>query len=167
MSKYDMCEMIYAQTEGAIIPRRRSVVVPIMVLVLGIVLLGLTAVIESTVENGNLRSALMLFGAIFAVVGLVIIVSRLSGASRAPYCVKDGCFLDKKELKFTKEQKNIIIDLLRKGDFTTLRNLKQNDVSALVVIEYSSPKSRVAACQAFEYLELELRPVSDLVLKVE
>lgn len=159
--------MIYAQTEGAIIPRRRSVVVPIMVLVLGIVLLVLTAVIESTVENGNLRSALMLFGAIFAVVGLVIIVSRLSGASRAPYCVKDGCFLDKKELKFAKEQKNIIIDLLRKGDFTTLRNLKQNDVSALVVIEYSSSKSRVAACQAFEYLELELRPVSDLVLKVE
>ena len=159
--------MIYAQTEGAIIPRRRSVVMPVMVLVAGVVLLVLTAMIDSTVENGNLRSALMLFGAIFAVAGLVMLVSRLSGASRAPSCVKDGCFLDKKELKFAKEQKNIIIDLLRKGDFTTLRNLKQNDVSALVVTEYSSPKSRVVACQAFEYLELELRPVSDLVLKVE
>ena len=159
--------MIYAQTEGAIIPRRRSVVMPVMVLVAGVVLLVLTAMIDSTVENGNLRSALMLFGAIFAIAGLVMLVSRLSGASRAPYCVKDGCFLDKKELKFAKEQKNIIIDLLRKGDFTTLRNLKQNDVSALVVTEYSSPKSRVVACQAFEYLELELRPVSDLVLKVE
>ena len=159
--------MIYAQTEGAIIPRRRSVVVPIMVLVLGIVLLVLTAVIESTVENGNLRSALMLFGAIFAVVGLVIIVSRLSGASRAPYCVKDGCILDKKELKFAKEQKNIVVDLLRKGDFATLRSLEQSDVSALTVVEYSSPKSRVVACQAFEYLELELRPVCDLTLKVE
>ena len=167
MSKYDMCEMIYAQTEGAIIPRRRSVVVPIMVLVLGIVLLGLTAVIESTVENGNLRSALMLFGAIFAIVGIIMTVIRLSGTSKAPYCVKDGCFLDKKELKFTKEQKNIVVDLLRKGDFATLRSLEQSDVSALMVIEYSSPKSRVAACQAFEYLELELRPVSDLVLKVE
>ena len=167
MSKYDMREMIYAQTEGAIIPRRRSVVMPVMVLVAGVVLLVLTAMIDSTVENGNLRSALMHFGAIFAVAGLVMLVSRLSGASRAPYCVKDVCFLDKKELKFAKEQKNIIIDLLRKGDFTTLRNLKQNDVSALVVTEYSSPKSRVVACQAFEYLELELRPVSDLVLKVE
>ena len=82
--------MIYAQTEGAIIPRRRSVVMPVMVLVAGVVLLVLTAMIDSTVENGNLRSALMLFGAIFAIAGLVMLVSRLSGASRAPYCVKDG-----------------------------------------------------------------------------
>ena len=69
--------------------------------------------------------------------------------------------------KFIQEQKNIVVDLLRKGDFATLRSLKQSDVSALTVVEYSSPKCRVVACQAFEYLELELRPVSDLALKVE
>lgn len=167
MSKYDMREAIYSQSEGAIVPRSKSMVWPIVVTMVGVGLLVLNAMIEATVQNGNLKSALLLFGAIFAIAGVVMVVVRLSGASKAPYCVKDGCFLDKKELKFTKEQKNIVIDLLRKGDFATLRSLEQSDVSALMVVEYSSPKSRVVACQAFEYLELELRPVSDLVLKVE
>lgn len=167
MSKYDMREMIYAQADGAIVPRRKSVVCPICLIVVGIGLLVLNGMMDATVENGNLRSALLLFGATFAITGIIMTVVRLSGASKAPYCVKDGCFLDKKELKFTKEQKNIVIDLLRKGDFATLHSLGQSDVSALTVIEYSSPKSRVVACQAFEYLELELRPVCDLMLKVE
>ena len=167
MSKYDMREMIYAQAEGAIVPRRKSVVWPIGLIVVGIGLLVVNGMMDATVENGNLRSALLLFGAVFAIVGIVMVIVRLSGTSKAPYCVKDGCFLDKKELKFTKEQKNIVVDLLRKGDFATLRSLEQSDVSALVVVEYSSPKSRVVACQAFEYLELELRPVCDLTLKVE
>ena len=167
MSKYDMREMIYAQADGAIVPRRKSVVCPICLIVVGIGLLVLNGMMEATVENGNLRSALLLFGATFAITGIIMTVVRLSGASKAPYCVKDGCSLDKKELKFTKEQKNIVIDLLRKGDFATLRSIEQSDVSALTVIEYSSPKSRVVACQAFEYLELELRPVCDLMLKVE
>lgn len=167
MSKYDMREAIYSQSEGAIVPRSKSVVWPVVVTMVGVGLLVLNAMIEATVQNGNLKSALLLFGAVFAIAGVVMVVVRLSGASKAPYCVKDGCFLDKKELKFAKEQKNIVVDLLCKGDFATLRSLKQSDVSALTVVEYSSPKSRVVACQAFEYLELELRPVSDLVLKVE
>ena len=167
MSKYDMREMIYAQADGAIVPRRKSVVCPICLILVGIGLLVLNGMMEATVENGNLRSALLLFGADFGITGIIMTVVRLSGASKAPYYVKDGCFLDKKELKFTKEQKNIVIDLLRKGDFATLRSLGQSDISALTVIEYSSPKSRVVACQAFEYLELELRPVCDLMLKVE
>ena len=167
MSEYDMCEMIYAQAEGAIVPRRKSIVWPVAMTVVGAGLLVLNGMIEATVQNGNLKSALLLFGAVFAIAGIVMVVVRLSGASRAPYCVKDGCFLDKRELKFTKEQKNIVVDLLRKGDFVTLRSLQQSDVSALVVVEYSSPKSRVVACQAFENLELELRPVCDLMLKVE
>ena len=167
MAIYDMRESIYAQTEGAIVPRRKSIMEPVLVLVVGLGLLISNAMVEASVENGNVKSALMLFGAIFAVAGVIMVAARLSGAGQAPYCVKDGCFLNKKELKFAKEQKNVVIDLLRKGDFTTLRTLKQNDVSALIVYVYSSPKSRVVACQAFEYLELELHPVSDLVLKVE
>lgn len=159
--------MIYSQAEGAIVPRRKSIVKPAALAAAGTGLLVLNGMIEATVQNGNLKSALLLFGAVFAIVGIIMTVIRLSGTSKAPYCVKDGCFLDKKELIFTKEQKNIVVDLLRKGDFATLRSLEQSDVSALTVIEYSSPKSRVVACQAFEYLELELRPVCDLTLKVE
>lgn len=167
MSKYDMREAIYSQSEGAIVPRSKSIMWPVVLAAVGVGLLVLNGMIEATVQNGNMKSALLLFGAILAIAGVVMVVIRLSGASNAPYCAKDGCFLDKKELKFAKEQKNVIIDLLRKGDFATLRALKQSDVSALTVVEYSSPKSRVVACQAFEYFELELRPVSDLVLKVE
>ena len=97
--------MIYSQAEGAIVPRRKSIVKPAALAAAGTGLLVLNGMIEATVQNGNLKSALLLFGAVFAIVGIIMTVIRLSGTSKAPYCVKDGCFLDKKELKFTKEQK--------------------------------------------------------------
>ena len=88
MSKYDMREAIYSQSEGAIVPRSKSMVWPIVVTMVGVGLLVLNAMIEATVQNGNLKSALLLFGAIFAIAGVVMVVVRLSGASKAPYCVK-------------------------------------------------------------------------------
>ncbi|MBR4995359.1 MAG: hypothetical protein IKY82_04795 [Alistipes sp.] len=162
-----MGQMLCAVSDGAVIMRRKSVVMPIALLIAGIGLFVLNCFIESSVENGNLKSALVLFGAIFAIVGVVIFAIRVSGTSQAPYCLKDGCFLNKRELKFAKEEKNEVVDLVHKGDFTTLRKFRQSDVSTLVVVEYSSPKSALEACQVFEYVELELRPISDLKLKVK
>ena len=135
---------------------------PAALLVAGVALLVINSQIEASAEMMNLKSALVLFGAVMAVVGAVILVLRMMGGAGAPYHAADGCYLKCKELKFNKEKSAQLRDLVNRGDFTTLRSLPEDGVSAFTVVMYSSPRSGFCAAQVFEYFELELRAVSQL-----
>ena len=162
MSKYDMCEALYALPGGVVVKRRKPIAMPAALLVAGVALLIINSQIEASAEMMNLKSALVLFGAIAAVVGAVILVLRMMGGAGAPYHAADGCYLKCKELKFNKEKSAQLRDLVNRGDFTTLRSLPEDGVSAVTVVMYTSPRSGFCAAQVFEYFELELRAVSQL-----
>lgn len=162
MSKYDMCEALYALPGGVVVKRRKPIAMPTALLVAGVALLIINSQIEASAEMMNLKSALVLFGAVAAVVGAVILVLRMMGGAGAPYHAADGCYLKCKELKFNKEKSAQLRDLVNRGDFTTLRSLPEDGVSAVTVVMYSSPRSGFCAAQVFEYFELELRAVSQL-----
>ena len=162
MSKYDMCEALYALPGGVVVKRRKPIAMPVALLVAGVALLIINSQIEASAEMMNLKSALVLFGAMMAVVGTVILVLRMMGGVGAPYHAADGCYLKCKELKFNKEKSAQLRDLVNRGDFTTLRSLPEDGVSAVTVVMYSSPRSGFCAAQVFEYFELELRAVSQL-----
>lgn len=163
MSKYDMCEAMYAQSHGAIVARRRSMVAPASIVLMGVALLAINVLaVDSSVENANLKSAIVLFGAVLVVVGVIYALVRRSGE---PFLVADGCFLNKKELKFYKERSSEVRDLVKRGDFTTLQALPEDGVSAVTVVLYTSPRSSFTVAQVFEYEEMEMRPTSDLVMK--
>ena len=164
MAKYDFCEALYAKANGIVAPRRRSMVLPATVVAVGVAMLVINALlIEATVSNSNFKSALVLFGAIFIVVGAVYALIRQSGE---PYHLQDGCFLAKKELKFYKERNMEIRDLVKRADFTTLQQLQEDGVSAVTVVLYTSARSGFCTAQVFEYEEMEMRPTSDLVVKL-
>lgn len=162
MSKYDMCEALYALPGGVVVRRRKPIAMPTALLVAGVALLIINSQIEASAEMMNLKSALVLFGAVMAVVGAVILVLRMMGGAGAPYHAADGCYLKCKELKFNKEKSAQLRDLVNRGDFTTLRSLPEDGVSAVTVVMYTSPRSGFCAAQVFEYFELELRAVSQL-----
>ncbi|MBR0332459.1 MAG: hypothetical protein IIX20_03000 [Alistipes sp.] len=162
MSKYDMCEALYALPGGVVVKRRKPIAMPAVLLVAGVALLIINSQIEASAEMMNLKSALVLFGAVATVVGAVILVLRMMGGAGAPYHAADGCYLKCKELKFNKEKSAQLRDLVNRGDFTTLRSLPEDGVSAVTVVMYSSPRSGFCAAQVFEYFELELRAVSQL-----
>lgn len=162
MSKYDMCEALYALPGGVVVKRRKPIAMPAALLVAGVALLIINSQIEASAEMMNLKSALVLFGAVAAVVGAVILVLRMMGGAGAPYHAADGCYLKCKELKFNKEKSAQLRDLVNRGDFTTLRSLPEDGVSAVTVVMYTSPRSGFCAAQVFEYFELELRAVSQL-----
>ena len=86
--------------------------------------------------------------------------------SGEPYHLQDGCFMAKKELKFYKERNMEIRDLVKRADFTTLQQLQEDGVSAVTVVLYTSARSGFCAAQVFEYEEMEMRPTSDLVVKL-
>ena len=162
MSKYDMCEALYALPGGVVVKRRKPIAMPAALLVAGVALLIINSQIEASAEMMNLKSALVRFGAVMAVVGAVILALRMMGGAGAPYHAADGCYLKCKELKFNKEKRAHLRDLVNRGDFTTLRSLPEDGVSAVTVVMYSSPRSGFCAAQVFEYFELELRAVSQL-----
>ncbi len=159
MSKYDMCEAMYALTQGVVEPRRRSLLPPLVVATAGVAMFATNLFIEPTADNADLKSAIVLFAAIFVVVGVVYAMVRRAGR---PFHTKDGCFLSKKEYKFFKERKAEVVDLVKRGDFATLRSLPTDGVSAVTVVIYTSPQSNFCAAQVFEYEEMEMHPATEL-----
>lgn len=164
MAKYDINEALYALPGGVIECRRKSIAVPITVLVAGLALIVINSFIDGSLDMANLKSALVLFGAVFAMVGGAMLFARLAGHSTAPYHKMDRCFLRREELKFNKEQKSVVMDLLNRKDFSNLRKIPSDGISAFIVVIFTSPKSGFTAAQAFEYIELELRPAGDLTI---
>ena len=162
MSNKTICEALYALPEYHIVKRRKSLFTPVVVLLIGVALIVANSLLVGGKDLDTLSSALIIFGGTFVGVGVVLLFVRFSDSGFDPYHSVDGCFLKREELKFQKEQRSAVLDLLSKKDFTTLRNLPSDGISALVVIVYSSPKSGFAAAQAYEYVDLELKPVSEL-----
>ena len=162
MAKYDMCEALYALPEGKIQPRRKPIAMPLMITLAGAAMVAVNIWVLAGYDIPNLKSALVLFGWVGIMVGGAMLASRLSGKSLAPYHKEDGCFLRREKLKFNKDQKTTVLELVGKGDFTTLRSLPEDGVSAVTVVIYSSPRSKFCAAQVFEYIDLELQPVDDL-----
>ena len=160
MSKYDMCEAMYALTHGMVVSRRRSLLPPLVVTTAGVAMFVINLFIEPTADNSNLKSAIVLFAAIFVGVGVVYAMVRRMGR---PFHTKDGCFLSKKEYKFFKERKAEVVDLVKRRDFATLRSLPTDGVSAVTVVMYTSPQSGFCAAQVFEYEEMEIHPATELI----
>lgn len=162
MSKYDMCEALYALPDGVIAKRRKPITIPAVALAVGVAMLVANSQISAQSGLMNLKSALVLFGALFAIVAAVMLALRLFGGEGAPFHVADGCYLQHRELKFNKDKSSQIKDLVNRGNFSTLLSLSQDGVSAVTVVMYTSPKSGFCAAQVFEYVDLEQKAVSRL-----
>lgn len=162
MAKYDMCEALYALPDGKIQPRRKPIAMPLMITLAGAAMVAVNIWVLAGYDMPNLKSALVLFGWVGIMVGGAMLASRLSGKSLAPYHKEDGCFLRREELKFNKDQKTTILELVGKGDFTTLRGVPSDGVSALVVEIYTSPRGKFTAAQTFESVDWEMVPVGEI-----
>ncbi|MBR6760380.1 MAG: hypothetical protein IKM03_08410 [Alistipes sp.] len=165
MAKYDMSEALCALPNGVIEMRRCSLAMPLGIFFLGVVLFVINGMIEGGNDSANLKSAIVLFGAVLALVGGAMSVIRLSGGGMAPWHTKEKVFLKKEELRFNKEDKLTVVNLVERQDFTNLRQLKQANISAVIVTIWSTPSGDFSAAQVFEYVELELQPVSKLAVK--
>jgi len=163
MAKYDMCEALYALPGSVVVPHKKPLAMPLLITILGVSILAVNGWCLKDVDMPDVKSALVLFGAVFAMVGGAILVARLAGSSSTlPYHKNDNNYLRHETLKFNKEQKAKVMELINKGDTSALKKLPSDGISALVVEVYSSPKSGYTATQAFEYLDLEWQPVSEL-----
>lgn len=162
MAKYDMCEALYALPGGVIAERRRSVAVPLLLTVAGAAMLVVNEFVGGSSDYSNLKSALLLFGATLVIAGGIVTAVRLFGGSGIPYHTGEGCYLVRKELRFGKDKAAEVADAVRRGDFDALGAIPEAGVSAITAVLYTSKSGGFKAGQAFEYVELEVRPLCDM-----
>lgn len=156
----DLCSLC----GGQITLRRRSVFIPVLMIALGALLFVIDSFITMSQSTDSVKISVMLLASLLVAWGLLWGIARTRGEG-SYYHWGDGAFLNRKTLKFNKDKKSELLNLVNSKDFATLQALSEDEVSALVLEIYSSPKSEFCAVQLFEYAEMDFHPVSDVVIK--
>ncbi len=160
MNKNEICEAICALPDGVVVRRRKSFLLPVVSLLAGVALIAVNYVWGAEWTN-NLRSALVFVGGSLAVAGLMVMLARVFGGG-VPYHREAKAYLRYEELYFDRKWLREVASYVEGGDLKRLKALEHSRVPAVSVALYSTPDGRFAAMQAYEYTDLEYRPLSDL-----
>ena len=157
-------EALYASSNGVVVERRKSIVVPALVLLAGLGVLAINLFIENGDDANNLKSALVLVGGAITIIGSALCGARIFGAG-APYHTADKCFLVRKHYSFDRAQQKEVVKAVDKCDKLALDVIPESDISGLSVICYHSPQSKYRAMQAFIYEELTYKSLTDMKIE--
>lgn len=161
MNKTKICEALYALPGAVVVKRRKPLAVPVAVLLAGAAMIVLNNLYGGALSV-DLRSALVFTGGTAAVVGMVLVAMRLVGGDGTPYHRRGQCYLRCEELRFSRDARTMVSECIAGGDVVRLLALPRSQVPALAVALYHTPDNRFAAMQAFEYADLEYRPLTGL-----
>ena len=72
-------EALYASSNGVVVERRKSIIVPVLVLLAGLGVLAINLFIKNGDDANNLKSALVLVGGAITIIGSSLCGSRIFG----------------------------------------------------------------------------------------
>ena len=147
-----MAELLYALPDGVVVKGRKSKVVPLCLTLAGVVLLVVNGLLPATAGYEDLKSAL----------GVLLLLVRLFGDSGVPLYGENRVPLVWSERYYPKSAASAVADCLTRHDWARLRSIAQSQVPAIRLVAYHTPDEGFVACQAFEYVELEERPLTEL-----
>lgn len=164
MNKKEMCERLCALSENEIVKCRKPLIVPLFVTVAGVGMLAANALLSGE-RWVDLKSVLLLAGGAMFLAGLAVSLMRLFGSGGVPYSLRTGEYLRYEEFYFPKERMREAVRYCSEGDVEALRRMGHAPVPAVVVSVYSTRDGSFAACQPFEYVELEYRPLGEMSIR--
>ena len=153
---------LYALPEGDIVRRRKPMTIPTIVFISGIALIGLNCFLPDTADYNNLRSSVALIAMVTLFTGGAMSLIRLFGSGGVPYHTGLGCYLKYSETYYDKSHVAIVTKLVNEGNLALLADVKTTNVPSVTVARYSSPDESFVAIQAFEYVDLADKPLTDL-----
>ena len=157
-------EALCASSNGVVVERRKSLLVPILVLLAGITLLVINYFIENGSDANNLKSALVLTGGLVSLVGIALCGVGIFGGG-TPYHTGDKCFLVRKQYSFDRTQHDCVIKAVEACDKLAIDGIEESDIAGISVICYYSPRSKYCAMQAFAYEEFVYKSICELRIK--
>lgn len=157
-------EALSASSNGVVVERRQSIILPVLVFLVGVALLVGNCFIENGTDANNLKSALVLIGGAILLVGGALCSARLFGGG-SPFHTTDNCFLVRHQYSFDRALLNDVVKAVESGDISNLKALAESDIAGVMVICYTSPNSNFCAMQAFAYEEYVYNAKTALVIK--
>lgn len=161
MNIIEINEAIYASSNGVIVERRKSIVVPFLVLLAGLGMLVVNYFIDNGDDANNLKSTLVLAGGAVTILGAVLSGMRLFGDG-APYHKVDKCYLVCKQYSFARSLEQKVVAAVNSGNKRDLDAISEGEVAGVIVICYYLPKGSFVAMQAFAYEEFTYKPITEL-----
>ena len=162
MNKIKFFEALYASTPS-IVARRRSVVLPIVVILAGIALPFICMSLLSDAKFDDINSSMVLVGICLAVGGGIWLLGRLVGSGE-PYHTEKGTFLQTRTLSFDRSRRAEVLNAVGSGNASKLFALPTCEVSALCVMVSHTADNSFVAAQVFEYAELEYKELCGVTL---
>ena len=161
MDKNKICEALYALPGGVVVKRRKSMVVPAVLFVVGAAMIVVNNIYGAELTN-NLRSAVVFTGGILAIAGMIAAAAQTFGSGGVPFHKENRSYLLYEELYFDRGVRSEVMLSVDEGAVEQLLGMKHAQVPAVAVAVYRTPDNRFAAMQAFEYAELEYKPLTRL-----
>lgn len=161
MDKTKICEALYALPGEIVVRRRRSMGLPLALLAAGALLLIVNGAYGAGFSN-DVRSALVFTGGVAALAGVIALAVRIFSAGGVPYHSGARCFLRYEELCFDRAARGDVVGTVNEGAVERLLELPRAHVPAVAVAIYRTDDNRFAAMQAYEYADLEYRPLTGL-----
>lgn len=152
---------MYALPEGVVVRRRKSLFIPVALLLAGAAMIVLNNVYGAELTN-NLRSSIVFIGGVLALAGLSMTAVRLFSSEGVPFHKGAKCFLHYDELYFAHGTGRDVAQFVEEGNVAQLLDMKHTNVPSVTVALYRTPDNTFAAMQAFEYTDLEYRPLTPL-----
>ena len=161
MDKNKICEALYALPAGVVVKRRKPMLLPAVLFLAGAALIVVNNIYGAGLTN-NLRSAMVFTGGILAVAGMIAAAAQTFGSGGVPFHREIRSYLRYEELYFDRGARGEVMQSVEDGAVERLLGMEHAQVPAVAVAVYRTPDNRFAAMQAFEYAELEYKPLTRL-----
>ena len=163
MISHDICEALYALPDGGVEPRRRSVLSPIAIAILGLALMLIYALgIED--DAGAVGMILMVSGITMLLYGVLVTITRLCSEPNTPYHKGSG-YMRYRERYY---DRSLVVELTKavnSNDANAINKLPTTNISGVTLAEYRTKDGSIVAYAIYEYIDFAPRLVGKVVVK--
>lgn len=152
---------MYALPGNVVVRRRKPLLVPVIVLAVGVALIVLNNLLGESLSV-NFRSAIVFVGGGITIVGGALVLARLLASGGVPFHSASKCYLAYDELYFDRKALGEVTRSVGEGSVQRLLAMERSEVPAVAVALYRTRDNQFAAMQAYEYSDLEYKPLTEL-----
>lgn len=164
MDLKEINEVLYASSNGAIVERRKGVLMPVILLLVGAAMLVVNYFVDNGADANNLKSVLVLTGGCLSLVGVVLCGVRVFGGGE-PFHKGENAFLVLRQYSFDREQRGAVVKAVNDVDVAALDAIGESDIDAIIVVSYCSPSGAYLVMQAYAYDEFVYKPITEVKIK--
>lgn len=152
---------MYALPGEVVVKRRKPLLIPAVLLLAGVLMIVLNNIYGAAM-SADLRSAVVFVGGVLAIGGLCALLARVFNSGGVPYHKGAKCRLRYEELYFEPGVRANVMANVAGGEVKKLLIMPRAQVPSVAVALYRTSDNRFAAMQAFEYADLEYKPLTEL-----